>query len=108
MVAFGPDTFHRGTALTAPRGARYTLHLGYRPATAEWGHRYSWADRSHDPAWYPFVARASPRQLRLFGFPPSGHPFWTPETVSGMAQRYPGRDWSAWLEGHAAVTGRTS
>lgn len=108
VVAFGPDTFHRGTALTAPRGARYTLHLGYRPATAEWGHRYSWADRSHDPAWYPFVARASPRQLRLFGFPPSGHPFWTPETVSGMAQRYPGRDWSAWLEGHAAVTGRTS
>jgi hypothetical protein len=98
VVAFGPGTFHRGTALTAPRGARYTLHLGYRPAAVEWGHRHSWAHRSHDPAWYRFVARASPRQLRLFGFPPPGHPFWTRETVSGMAQRYPGRDWSAWLE----------
>jgi Phytanoyl-CoA dioxygenase (PhyH) len=99
VVAWGPGTFHRGTALTAPRGARYTLHLSFRPATAEWGHRHAWADRSHDPAWYRFVARASPRQLLLFGFPPPGHPFWTPETVSGMGQRYPGPDWSAWLAG---------
>jgi Phytanoyl-CoA dioxygenase (PhyH) len=99
VVAFGPGTFHRGTALTAPRGARYTMHLGYRPATAEWGHRHAWAGRSHDPAWYRFVARASPRQLRLFGFPPPGHPFWTPETVSGTGLRYPGRDWTDWLAG---------
>jgi hypothetical protein len=99
VVAYGPGTFHRGTALTAPRGARYTMHLGYRPATAEWGQRHAWADRSHDPAWYGFVARASPRQLRLFGFPPPGHRFWTRETVSGMTQRYPGRDWLTWLAG---------
>ena len=96
VVAFEPGTFHRGTALTAPRAARYTMHLGYRPAAAEWGHRHAWANRSHDPAWYRFVARASPRQLRLFGFPPPGHPFWTPETVAGMGLRYPDRDWSAW------------
>ena len=55
VVAFQPGTFHRGTALTAPRAARYTMHLGYRPAAAEWGHRHAWADRSHDPAWYRFV-----------------------------------------------------
>ena len=97
VVAFEPGTFHRGTALTAPRAARYTMHLGYRPAAAEWAHRHAWAYRSHEPAWYRFVARATPRQLRLFGFPPPGHPFWTAETVTGMEQRYPGRDWSAWL-----------
>jgi Phytanoyl-CoA dioxygenase (PhyH) len=97
VVAFGPETFHRGTPLTAPRAARYTLHLGYRPAAAEWGHRYAWAYRSHEPAWYRFVARATPGQLRLFGFPPPGHAFWTAETVTGMEQRYPGRDWPAWL-----------
>ena len=99
VVAWGPGTFHRGTALAQPRGARYTLHLSYRPAAAEWGQRHAWADRSHEPAWYRFVARASPRQLQLFGFPPPGHPFWTSETVSGMGQRYPGPDWSAWLAG---------
>ena len=32
VVAWAPGTFHRGTALTLPRGARYTIHLGYRPA----------------------------------------------------------------------------
>ena len=97
VVAWTPGTFHRGTALAAPRGARYTLHLSFRPAAAEWGQRHGWPDRSHEPAWYRFVARASPRQLQLFGFPPPGHPFWTSETVTFMGQRYPGRDWAAWL-----------
>jgi hypothetical protein len=36
VVAWATGTFHRGTALTLPRGARYTLQLGYRPARAEW------------------------------------------------------------------------
>jgi hypothetical protein len=70
VVAFELGTLHRGTALTRPRGARFTMHVSYRPAAVEWGNRLSWADRSHDPAWYRFVDRASPRQLELFGFPP--------------------------------------
>ena len=32
IVAWAPVTFHRGTALTLPRGARYTIHLAYLPA----------------------------------------------------------------------------
>jgi hypothetical protein len=32
----------------------------------------------------------------LFGFPPPGHPFWTEATLTGMAERYPGLDLSAW------------
>ena len=52
VVAFHPGTFHRGTELRAPHGARYSMHLNYRPATVEWGHRYSWADRSHMAQWY--------------------------------------------------------
>jgi Phytanoyl-CoA dioxygenase (PhyH) len=39
VIAFNLGTFHRGTALTKPRGARYTMHLGYRPAQVEWGQR---------------------------------------------------------------------
>jgi hypothetical protein len=99
VVAFSPATVHRGTALTAPRGARYTMHLGYRTAAAEWGQRSGWAGRSHDPGWYEFITRATQRQLRLFGFPPPGHPFWTPPTVTAMRLRYPGTDWAAWHPG---------
>jgi len=103
VVAFSPATVHRGTALTAPRGARYSMQLCYRPARAEWGQRSGWAGRSHDPAWYEFVSRASQRQLRLFGFPPPGHPFWTPATVSAIRLRYPDIDWAAWVSGQSAL-----
>ncbi len=96
VVAWETGTFHRGTALTSPRGARYTIHLAYRPAGAEWGQRMAWAALSHEPGWYRFVARATPRQLALFGFPPPGHPYWTEATLAGTARRYPGLDMTPW------------
>jgi hypothetical protein len=96
VVAFQPQTVHRGSAITQPRGSRFTMHLNYRPAAAEWGHRHAWADRSHEPDWYEFVEQADARQLELFGFPPPGHPYWTPETLTGVAQRYPGLDMTPW------------
>jgi hypothetical protein len=43
-----------------------------------------------------FIDRASPRQLALFGFPPPGHPYWTPHTLAGMAMRYPNLDLASW------------
>lgn len=89
-IVWRTSTFHRGTALTAPRGARYTMHLNYRAAATEWANRHAWTSRSHEPEWYAFVGRASLRQLLLFGFPPPGHPFWKDETLAAMAQRYPG------------------
>jgi hypothetical protein len=98
VVAWTPGTFHRGTALTLPRGARYTMHLAYRPARAGWGQRMSWTGRSHEPEWYRFAHRATPRQLALFGFPPPGHPYWTETTLGGTAQRYPGLDMSPWRQ----------
>jgi hypothetical protein len=96
VVAFAPSTFHRGTALTAPRGARYSMHLSFRPAAAEWATRQGWADRSHSRAWYEMVARAAPEQLALLGFPPPGHPFWTEQTLGGVAERYPDLDLTRW------------
>ena len=96
VVAFHPQTLHRGSAITAPGGSRFTMHLNYRPAAAEWAQRHAWADRSHDDRWYAFVEQATPRQLALFGFPPPGHDYWTRETLDGVAQRYPGLDMTPW------------
>jgi hypothetical protein len=96
VIAFEPGTFHRGTQLTAPRGARYSMHLGFRPAALQWGQRVGWAVQSYTSEWTRFVAGATPRQLQSFGFPPPGHAYWTPETLAGMALRYPDLDLSAW------------
>lgn len=96
VIAFEPGTFHRGTRLTAPGGVRYSMQLCFRPSTLNWGQRVSWADRSFSSAWVEFVGRATPRQLRAFGFPPPGHPYWTAETLAGMALRYPALDLTPW------------
>ncbi|MFE3194974.1 phytanoyl-CoA dioxygenase family protein [Nocardia sp. NPDC059240] len=96
VIAFEQGTFHRGTGMTRPGGARYSMHLNYRRADAEWGQRVGWAVRSHEAAWYRFVSRATPSQLELVGFPPAGHPYWTAETRAGMTLRYPGLDVSHW------------
>jgi hypothetical protein len=90
------ETFHRGTALAAPRGARYTIHVNFRRADADWITRRGWTDAANSEAWHAFVVRASPGQLGLFGFPPPGHPYWSPATLDGLCLRYPGIDTSPW------------
>jgi hypothetical protein len=96
VVAYRIETFHRGTSLVEPRGARYTIHTNFRAADAEWITRRAWTDSANGTAWRDFVRRASPRQLELFGFPPRGDRYWTEETLAGMSLRYPGFDPSPW------------
>ena len=87
-------TFHRATQLTAPRGARYTLHINVRLAGNEWQSRRSWLRHANTPAWQAFVEHASPLQLALFGWPPPGHPIWTQSPAFSIAT--PGIDLKPW------------
>jgi hypothetical protein len=96
VIAFEPGTYHRGTQLSAPRGARYSMHLCFRPAAVQWGQRVGWAAKSFTSEWVEFVSRAGPQQLHALGFPPPGHRYWTSETLAGMALRYPRLDLSPW------------
>jgi hypothetical protein len=96
VIAFEPGTFHRGTGLTAPRGVRYSMQVGFRPASLPWGQRVAWAVQSFTSEWGRFVDRATASQLQALGFPAPGHPYWTPETLAGMTLRYPGLDLSPW------------
>jgi hypothetical protein len=96
MLAYTTDTFHRGTNMTAPRGARYTLHLNFRHAAAEWAGRECWTNAVFKPGWYGFVEKATPRQLALLGWPAPGHAYWTAETLAATALRYPNLDLGPW------------
>lgn len=89
VVAYTNRTFHRGTQLTEPCAARYTLHINFRPAASEWQSRHSWISNVGRPEWADFVSNATPRQLSLFGWPPPGHRYWNEETLQGVQQRYP-------------------
>jgi hypothetical protein len=98
LIAYRPDTLHRGTNLTEPGAWRHSLLMSFRAAGTEWGHRYGWAERGHWPGLRPFVESATVRQLELIGVPGPGHPYWTQATIAGVAARYPGLDLSPWRE----------
>ena len=95
VVARDIDTFYRVTPVTEPGGEHVTLRAGYRAATADWTMRPSWDDDDWEE-WGDFVKAASVRQLVVFGFPPPGHPYWTPETLAMMASRYRSLDLTPW------------
>lgn len=99
VLAYRADTFHRGTSMTAPRGARFALKLSYRTVGDTWN---VWTDRlganvrlGLGEDWSRFVERATPRQLELVGFPPRGHRYWTKATWDAVCERYPTADLSA-------------
>jgi hypothetical protein len=99
IVVYRPDVYHRSVDFADPAQARYMVHVSYRPAAVEWGGYQAWPFKGFSPEWHNFVQRATPAQLTVLGFPPPGHPFWTEETLAGVAGRYPGLDLSPWREG---------
>ncbi len=97
VVAYRPDVYHRSVDFTEPGQARFMLHAAFRPAGTEWAGYQAWPFKGYQMAWHQFVAhQARPRQLLALGFPPPGHPFWTAETLAGLADRYPGLDLDPW------------
>jgi len=78
--------------------AMYPTAEGFHGRTDERRDRMPWPMHSHEPGWYRFAHRATPRQLALFGFPLPGHPYWTEATLAGTAQRYPGLNMTPWRQ----------
>ena len=96
VLAYRPDVYHRGVRMTAPRAARFMLHVSYKPAATDWLGSFGLPDAGEDMAWHRFVDRATERQLTVLGFPAPGHPYWTAQTLAGVAARYPMLDLSPW------------
>jgi hypothetical protein len=96
IVVYRPDVYHRSVDFTDPAQVRFMLHVSYKPAVMEWGGYQAWPIKGFSGEWHNFVQQATPRQLTTLGFPHPGHPFWTSETLAGVARRYPGLDLSPW------------
>jgi ectoine hydroxylase-related dioxygenase (phytanoyl-CoA dioxygenase family) len=94
VLAYKTSTYHRGTAMSASGGARFSLKASYRTVSDIWFDKMSLTERLGE-SWYRFVEQATPRQLELVGFPPRGHRYWTSRTWSDVCHRYPDADLSA-------------
>jgi hypothetical protein len=98
ILAYRPDVYHRGVRMTKPGTGRFMLHVSYKPAQTDWLGSFGLPNAGEDMEWYRFVEQASLRQLTVLGFPPPGHPYWTAETLAGVAARYPMLDLAPWRE----------
>ena len=96
VLAYRPDVYHRGVRMTAPRAARFMLHVSYKPAATDWLGSFGLPNAGEDMSWHHFVPRATERQLTVLGFPAPGHPYWTAKTLAGVAARYPLLDLLPW------------
>ncbi|MGH3302572.1 MAG: hypothetical protein ACRDOK_12980 [Streptosporangiaceae bacterium] len=89
LLAYRSTTYHRGSAITAPRGVRLTLGFAYgRPAS--WTGYQAFPRLGEEPGLRNAVAAATPRQRALLGFPRPGDPYWNQDTLTAVARRYPG------------------
>jgi ectoine hydroxylase-related dioxygenase (phytanoyl-CoA dioxygenase family) len=96
ILVYRPDVYHRGVRMTTPGAARFMLHVSFKPAATDWLGSHGLPNAGEDMAWHRFVPRATPRQLAVLGFPVPGHPYWTEQTLAGVAARYPRLDLSPW------------
>jgi Phytanoyl-CoA dioxygenase (PhyH) len=99
IVVYQPDVYHRSVDFDDPTRARFMLHVSYKPANMEWGGYQAWPFKGFSAEWHNFVQQATPQQLTVLGFPAPGHPFWTTETLAGVARRYPELDLTPWAAG---------
>ena len=91
VFPYAIDVFHRGTNLTAPRGARYALMTCFKAAGNDAIGFHAWAFHHKQP-WSRIFDHATPEQLACFGVQRPGHPFWTETTLARAQARYPGWD----------------
>ncbi len=96
VLAYRPDVYHRGVRMTAAGAARFMLHVSFKPAATDWLGSFGLPNAGEDMSWHRFVPRATERQLTVLGFPVPGHPFWTEQTLAGVAARYPLLDLAPW------------
>ncbi len=100
VLAYRSTTYHRGTAITAPAGVRVTLGASYG-RSAPWIGYTSFPRLGEDRGLVRAVRRMTTRQRELIGFPAPGDPFWSPNAVRALTERYPDIDPTPYAKGSA-------
>lgn len=91
VLLYRHDTWHRGTPMN-PGALRLAMNLTYRKAGHDWmgvlHQGWSWAMYRRSQVMERLIARASPDQRAVLGFPKPGHPYWNAQTLAAVEARY--------------------
>lgn len=108
ILAYRPDVYHRGVRMTAAGAARFMLHVSFKPLATDWLGSQAWPGAGEGMAWHRFMHTPTVQQLTVLGFPEPGHPYWTEETLRGVAARYPLFDMTPWRQAHQGAAPRSA
>lgn len=89
---FRNDVLHRASDLTGPGASRFTSQVSYEPRDVSWTGITAWPHYAMNSDWEETMARMTPRQRELFGFPRPGDAYWNTQTLADVAARYRGMD----------------
>jgi hypothetical protein len=93
LLIYRTDILHRGSDFRAEGRSRFSLLADYQPRGMTWAGKMAWPKQSPE-RWAKLVPQMSVRERDLFGFPRPGDPYWNEQTLSDVADRYPGIDLS--------------
>lgn len=93
VLLFTPDVYHRAGRVSASSGVRLTVGFAFS-SRQPWLGFQSWPRFGEHPEMVDFLVACTPRQREVLGFPAIGDPYWTDETLAGVALRYPTMDLS--------------
>jgi hypothetical protein len=97
LLLYRTDVLHRGSDMTSSGHARFSLLADFQVRGTTWGGKMAWPKASPE-RWARFIPQCSVRERDLFGFPRPGDPYWSEETLAGVAARYPGIDLGPYWE----------
>ena len=92
VLIYDMRTFHRGSAMRAAEGVRFSQFTAFHTTGPGWLGSTSFQGTGGSAEMDAFITQASPRERDLIGFPAPGDLYWDEETVAGVAARYPGMD----------------
>jgi hypothetical protein len=93
LLVYRTDILHRGSSFNRSGRSRFSILADYQVRGSTWGGKMAWPKQSPE-RWAKLMPQCSVRERDLFGFPRPGDPYWTEETIAGVAARYPGMDMS--------------
>ncbi len=92
LMVYKTDVFHRGSNFGAPGHARFAILTDFKARGRQWQGKLAWPDHAEKKVWDEAMAKMSPRQRDLFGFPPAGSEYWNEQTLRDVQTRYPDMD----------------
>jgi Phytanoyl-CoA dioxygenase (PhyH) len=97
LLLYRTDILHRGSDMTGSGRSRFSILADYQVRGTTWGGKMAWPKASPE-RWARFIPQCGVRERDLFGFPRPGDPYWSEQTLAGVAARYPGLDLSPYRD----------